>query len=66
MVKKNGSKKRINLLISRDLLEDLNHHLVDTYGNVFGHIGKSLEESLRFWLEEQKKIKKADGDENSK
>lgn len=49
-------KKRVNMLISRSLLKDLNHYLVDMYGNVFGHIGESFEEGLKLWLKTQKKL----------
>lgn len=55
-MEKNTDKKRINLLISRSLLEELNHYLVDKHGNVFGHIGESFEEGLKLWLKTQKKL----------
>ena len=51
---KNTDKKRVNMLISRSVLKELNYFLVDQYGNVFGHIGESFEEGIKLWLKTQK------------
>ncbi|MHA1336667.1 MAG: hypothetical protein ACTSPW_13155 [Promethearchaeota archaeon] len=50
----NSKKKRINILISKTILEELNHFLVDQYGNVFGHISESFEKGIKLWLKKQK------------
>lgn len=47
-------KKTVSLYISRSLIKELNHRLVNMYGNVFGHISKAFEEGLELWLERNK------------
>jgi len=56
-MKKKSEKKAINLRISKRVLKDLNHHLVDKHGNVFGHVGESIENAIILWLEDQKGVK---------
>lgn len=52
-----NEKKTICLIISRPLIEELNHCLVNLYGNVFGHVSKAFEEGLKLWLEKEKNPK---------
>lgn len=45
-------KKNVNLTINEELLKELNHALVDKYGNVFGHVSEAFEEGIKLWLGE--------------
>jgi len=47
---KDTPKKHINILIPGSLLKELNHFLVDQYGNVFGHISESFEKGIKLLL----------------
>ncbi len=65
MVKKKMEKKQICIKVSKDVLEKLNHELVNQYSNVFGHISESVEEGILLWLDKQN-LKEIKRDENVK
>lgn len=54
-IKNNMPKKQINISLSCSLFAELNHFLVDRYGNVYGHISESFEKGIRLLLNKESK-----------
>ena len=52
-MEKKRKKKKICLEISEDLYKELNQMILNKFGNVFGHIGATIEESIELWLNKQ-------------
>ena len=46
-------KKKVCLELPKKLLKEINLKLVETYGGSFGHFGKTVEEGLNLWLNNQ-------------
>ena len=48
---KKNEKKSICISISKEILSELNHTLIDRYNNTFGHISESFEGAIKIWLQ---------------
>ena len=42
------------LRISGKVYKELNRTILEKYGKIYGHIGKSVEEALKLWIKNQK------------
>lgn len=59
-IKNNTPKKKVCILVSGSLLKELNYFLIDQYGGVFGHIGKSFEKGIRLLLNKESKDRRSE------
>jgi len=46
-------KKKVCLELPKKLLKEINLKLVEIHGGSFGHFGKTIEEGLNLWLNNQ-------------
>ncbi|KKN62993.1 hypothetical protein LCGC14_0506330 [marine sediment metagenome] len=48
-----ADKIKVCLYVGSELYKNFNHAILEKYGNVHGHIGKTLEEAIKLWLKYQ-------------
>lgn len=49
----NSDKKSISIRLSVSLYKEFSKSVVEKFGHAQGHIGDSVEEALRIWLEKE-------------
>jgi translation initiation factor 2 alpha subunit (eIF-2alpha) len=49
------SKTRICLDVSEDVYKEFNMQILEKYGKIYGHLGKTVEEGMRLWIKNQQK-----------